>query len=74
MLPPSHCIHGRNRVGVIRSRNNHSVDLLLHLIEHHTKIPKPLGLWMGPKRFFTPFEVNITERHDILLGTLFNVP
>ena len=71
----SHRLHSDGEVRVVRGGDQHSVDLVSHLIEHHAKIGELLGLGMRLDASLgmpTP-EIDITEGHYIAVTGLDHV-
>lgn len=65
-------LHGRKRsceMRVVRRRDDHGIDLLVHLVEHHAKVVKE-RLRRAPVLhvFCAMVSIYIAERHEVFLA------
>ena len=68
MFTPADGAHDLHRVGVIRCRDENSVDLVAHLVVHFSEIPEALGLGEFLERMGGTPVVHVAKRDDLLTG------
>ena len=68
VLAKLHGQHTGRGVHVVRCANDHGIDLVLHLMEHYTKVSIAFGLGEFPKGLGRTALINITQGHNILTG------